>query len=143
MKALAPGIEVRVTAARNVRGTLQSVADDSLVVNSGKGLETIARREVSRVSVRQRGRRKGNVLIGTAVGAGVGLLIGATVGQALCIFCSSAGPRVGLIALGAGGFAGIGALIGAVIPTGGWRDVYKSSRSASLLLARMHAIRPL
>jgi hypothetical protein len=123
VKALAPGTEVRVTTARSVRGTLQSVADDSLVIQSGRGLETLARQEIVRVSVGKRGHRGRNALIGLAVGAGAGAAVGAA------IFNCSGGcfgvVRSEAAGVGAGVFGAIGAIVGAVIPTGGWRDVYK------------------
>ena len=123
VKALAPGTDVRVTAARTVRGTLQSVTDDSLIVNSGKGLETLARQEIARVSVKERGGHRGrNTLIGAAVGAGIGVGIGAAIGRCKGFCVVSQGDIIGVTA---GALAAVGAIIGVIIPTGGWRDVYR------------------
>jgi hypothetical protein len=128
VKALAPGTEVRVTSARDVRGTLQSASDDSLIVNSGKGLETITRQEIVRVSLRKRGHRARNVLIGLAIGAGAGAGIGAATATAGCKNsgnCILLYPKGETAGIGAGVLGAIGALVGAVIPTGGWRDGYR------------------
>jgi hypothetical protein len=122
VKALAPSTDVRVRTARTVRGTIQSANDDSLILNSGKGQETLARQEISRVSVRERGHRKRNALIGTAVGAVVGAGLGFMCLKAC--FGSTSELR-GIFAATTAGVAGTGAMIGAVIPTGGWREVYK------------------
>jgi hypothetical protein len=126
-KALPVGTEVRISAgSRTVSGQIQSVTDDALTVNSGKGQEMFARQEIARVSVRKRGHRGRNALIGLAVGAGAGAAIGAatdTTGcKGSCIFQVSKGEAAGV---GAAVFGAIGALVGAVIPTGGWREVYK------------------
>ena len=119
VKALRPGAEVRVTAARPIRGTDQSATDDSFIVNSRKGPERFARQEISRLSVRQPGHRKRNVLIGTAVGA--------VVGAGLGFWCLKAcfGSAGEIFAATTASVAGTGAIIGAGIPTGGWRDVYR------------------
>jgi hypothetical protein len=117
---------VRVSVhSRTIRGQVQNVNDDTLTVNSGKGQEMFARQDVARVSVKKRGHRGRNVLIGLAVGAGAGAAIGAatnTTGcKGSCIFQLSKGEAAGL---GAVVLGGIGALVGAAIPTGGWQDVY-------------------
>jgi len=125
VKALAPGTDVRVLAARTVRVTVQSANDDSLIVHSGKGLETIARQDIARVSVRKRGHRGRNALIGLAAGAGAGAVIGAATDHTCtgwCIFQVSKGTAAGILAVV---FGGVGAAIGAVIPTGGWLEVYR------------------
>ena len=73
-----PGAEVRiVTSGRGeLRGSLQGVTEDSVVLNSGSGQQTLARQEVMRVSVTKKSHRKRNMIIGLAGGAGVGVGIG-------------------------------------------------------------------
>ena len=122
VKALSMGTEVRILAgARTISGPVQSVTDDSLVVNSAKGQEMLTRQEVTRLSARKNGHRGRNALIGLGIGAGAGLGIGAAADNCQGLFCGSSLGKAIFTPLGA--VAGL--LVGAVIPTGGWRDVYK------------------
>ena len=73
VKALTPGTRIHVEVRpRTVSGQVRSVSDDAVVLQSGAGEETIARSQVSRLAVKQRGHRKRNVLIGLGVGVGAG-----------------------------------------------------------------------
>ena len=125
VKALSMGREVRIVAgSRTISGPVQSVTDDSLVVNSGKGQEMFTRQEVTRVSVRTPGRRGRHVLIGAVIGGAAGAALGGVVAGACSgSICGGYGPAV------VGGYGGAGALVGtlvgAAIPTGGWREVYR------------------
>jgi hypothetical protein len=124
VKALTPGTYVRITAgSRSLSGKVESVSDETLLVNSGKGPETFNRPQVSTVSVRKGGHRKRNALIGLAVGAGAGLAIAlATKAGSNQIKVVSNGAVVaGLTA--AGGIVGV--IVGVVIPSGGWHEIYK------------------
>ena len=74
VKALTTGTDVQIAASsRTVRGKIDRVTDDTLVVTSGKGQEMFTQAEVTQVSVKKPGHRKRNTLIGLAVGAGAGL----------------------------------------------------------------------
>lgn len=133
MKSLKGGTEVRVAAvSRDVRGQLQSVSDDVIVINSGKGQEMLTRQEVTRVSVKGDSHRLGNTLMGAAVGAGAGIGLGYGVthesgctGSCASIFEPKSGVAVGA---GGVGLGVVGALIGAVLPTGGWHQGYKNKK---------------
>jgi hypothetical protein len=115
------GTDVRVAAGfRTVRGDIQSVTADSLVVESANGRETFTRQKITRVSVRKKGHRLRNTLIGFGAGTGVGIAIGAVDASGCKELLCGLAPAVGAI-LGAIG----GTIAGAVWPTGGWRDVYK------------------
>ena len=126
VKALAIGTNVRVLAgSRTVGGQVQGVTDDSLAVDSGKGQEMFAQQQVIRVSVKEKGHRGRNTLIGLGIGAGLGAAAGLeerTEGsRPLPLGRSKAlNAAIGAVPLGL-----IGTLVGAVIPTGGWREVYK------------------
>jgi len=124
VKALSPGTEVQIAASsRTVRGKIERVTDDTLVVTSGKGQETFTQQEVVRVSVKKPGHRKRNTLIGLAVGTGVGLVIGvASKAKSDQIQVVSNGV---VVAAGAVAGAFVGTIIGVAIPSGGWREVYK------------------
>ena len=125
IKALPAGTSVRISVgARTVRGQVQGVTDDSLVVGSGKGQERFTRQEVMRASVKKQGHRGRHTLIGLGAGAAIGGVIGAA-GHSDCtgpLFCDSRGADAGL---GAFVFGIVGTAVGALIPTGGWREVYK------------------
>jgi len=124
VKALSPGTEVQIAgSSRTVRGKIDRVTDDTLVVTSGKGQETFTQQEVVRVSVKKPGHRKRNALIGLAVGTGAGLGIGLAADR-----CSGTcfGPNLNGVVTAGIAVAGalVGTIIGVAIPSGGWREVY-------------------
>ncbi len=124
IKALTTGTQVRITAgSRSVRGEIERTTDDILVVTSGKGQEMFDRQQVSVVSVKKPSRRKRNTLIGLAAGAGGGLAIGIATrpGPGQWEIVSSEAVTAGLVGAG----AIVGSLVGVIIPTGGWREIYK------------------
>jgi len=123
VRALPAGTEVRIAAgARTVRCKIDRVSDDALAVTSAKGQEMFTQQEISRVWVKKPGHRKRNALIGLGIGAGAGLGIGLAASSCSGIGCiGSSAVEIGApVAL-----AVVGTAIGAVIPTGGWREVYR------------------
>jgi hypothetical protein len=123
VRTLAPGTEVRVepSSAPPVRGQLRSGTDETLVVTSGKGEEMFTRLQVARVSIKKQGHRRRNTLIGLGVGAGVGLAIGlAARCTGICFVPNGAVAAGATVAV-----AIVGSVVGAVLPTGGWREVYR------------------
>jgi len=95
------------------------------VIRSGEGEQTLARDQVKRVSIRSKGHRGRNALIGAGIGAGAGLGIGASIDNncsKTSIVCT--GNKGKAILTPAFGLLGAG--IGALIPAGGWREVYRS-----------------
>lgn len=117
--ALSPGTEVRLelSGSRSLRGSVHGVTDDSLAVDSTSGQETFTRQQVMRVSVRKQSHRGRNALIGLGVGAGVALAFVIAPHSSSSCFCS-AGATVAFD-------AAVGAIIGTLVPTGGWREVYR------------------
>ena len=113
-------IQVVLNDAKSYRGEFQSVNNEGLVVRVTAGVETFARKDVRRVSIRGKRHTRRNILIGTVAGFGLGVAAGA----AICSTdnCSDAAP----LFLGAGTGAPLGALAGYVIPTGGWHVVYRA-----------------
>jgi hypothetical protein len=118
--ALSPGTEVRLelSGSRSLRGSVHSVTDDSLAVDSTSGQETFTRQQVMRVSVRKQSHRGRNALIGLGVGAGVGVAFVIAPHSSSSSICCSAGATVAFD-------AAVGAIIGTLVPTGGWREVYR------------------
>ena len=125
VKALAPGTEIRVerSGGPSVRGQLQNATDESLVIAGGSAQQTLPRPQVARVSVRGKGHRGRNAVIGLAVGAGVGLAIGFAIrggANQLKVVSNGAveGGSTAVVAI-------LGTVVGVAIPTGGWRAVYR------------------
>jgi hypothetical protein len=124
------GAEVRVrTGSKTVRGQLQSVTADLLVLNVKNSQQMITRQEATRVSVKKKNHRLRNTLLGLGIGAGAGLVIGAATdanckpllpGGGSCFLGNNIGKEI-FTPLG----AAVGLIVGAVIPSGGWRDVYR------------------
>ena len=123
VKALTAGTDVRiVNGSRTVRGEIASVTEETIVVRSGNGQETFQRPEVVRVSLKKEGHRKRNALIGLSVGAAAGLGVGAAADASCKSFCF--GGNLGkAVFTPLGAIAGV--LIGALLPSGGWREIYK------------------
>jgi hypothetical protein len=124
VKALPAGTDARImNGSRPISGKVESVTDEAIVVNTGKGQETFNRQQVLTVSIKKGGHRKRNALIGLAVGAAAGLGIGlATRPGPNQLKIIPAGAVVGGLTA-AGGIVGV--IVGVVIPNGGWREIYK------------------
>ena len=139
LKSLTPGQEIRVVTnkVKSYEGKFESLSDAGITLRQTGGEQTLARNDSLRVSQKigqnHRGRR--NALIGTAVGAGAGLVIGlaanhviwshanCTRGFDLCYGYPPNPHWVGILTPVGGG---AGALIGASVPTGGWHDLYRA-----------------
>lgn len=125
VQAIAPGTQVRVVigTAKPVMGSLESVTDTDFVLTQGTGSQSYARPQIRSISVRKKGHRLRNTLIGLGVGAGLGLAVGYGFGRNcpgwFCGLSADADTAVG----GVGGLA-VGTLAGVFWPTGGWRKVY-------------------
>ena len=83
------------------------------------------RQEVMRVSVKKKGYRGRNTLIGLGAGAAIGVVVGVASHQDCTGFCLLYTTRGQDAGIGAIIFGVIGTAVGALIPTGGWREVYK------------------
>ena len=120
----APEVRVQLSDSHAVRGRLQSVTSDSLTMDAGSGLETFTRQQITRVSVKQQARRRRNAVIGLAIGAGLGGALGGTAASECSgSICGGYGGAAIVSGIGAG--AAVGAMIGALLPSGGWREVYR------------------
>jgi hypothetical protein len=125
VKAIAAGTVVRVKMnSRDVRGQLQGVTDDRLTVDSENGPAMFSRQEILRVSVKKKGHRLRNTLIGLGAGVAGGAVIGAASHKDCTGFCILYTTRAQDAGIGAALGAIVGTAVGALIPTGGWREVY-------------------
>ncbi len=122
LKKLVPGEGIRIVLkdAKSYRVTFESFDEGGIVVRTATGQQTYARDTVLRVSSKGQSHRLRNALIGAGVAGGIS---GAAVAANY-----SHDPESGAI----GAVVGIpiatiaGAGVGALIPTGGWRDVYRA-----------------
>ena len=122
VKTIAPGTEVRVAAGNSkpVHGKLETVTESNLVIGKSSAAHSFPRTDIRSVSVKEKGHRVRNVLVGMGVGLAAGLGIGAAVGHN-CTGIACGGFDVvvgGLIGLGGGIVAGL------EFPSGKWRQVY-------------------
>ncbi len=122
VKTITPGAEVRVTVGNSkaVRGKLETVTEDNLVIRKSSATHSFPRTDIRSISLKEKGNRVRNVLIGTGAGLAAGLGIGAAVANN-CSGIACGGFRIavgGLIGLGGGIIAGL------ELPSGKWREVY-------------------
>jgi hypothetical protein len=128
VKQLAAGEEIRVAMidGRSVRGGFQSASDDALAVATSKSPETLSRAMIAKVSAKAKGHRLRNALIGLGAGAGAGLTAGAITDHGCpASGCFLVGKNFAKEVFTPAG-ALVGLTVGALIPTGGWRDVYRA-----------------
>jgi hypothetical protein len=125
---LLAGKEIRVTTTdgRKFRGGFESAAADNLVIATANSSQTLSRSAIVRISTKSKSHRARNALIGAGVGAAAGLTTGALADHS----CPSGGCFIVGKNFGKEVFTPLGAivggLVGVLIPTGGWRDVYRS-----------------
>jgi hypothetical protein len=126
VRTLAPGTEVRleISGQSATHGRLERATDDSVVLTTAKSQQTFPRQQIVRISQRKEGHRVRNALIGAGIGAGAGLGIGLAAGRCTQFCIVSPGLIRGTLA-GAG--AVVGAVVGVVLPSGGWKEVYKTT----------------
>ena len=124
-----PGQPIRIVLndAKSYCGRFQSLSDADIVVRLSAGDQMFERRRVLRVSTPAKSHRARNSLIGVATGFGAGAIVGVAspeLGQGKCAQGSCVNAESVAIAGLVGG--AVGAVAGAVIPTGGWRDLYRA-----------------
>jgi hypothetical protein len=131
VKMLAPGTQIRIASGKSlpILGTLESASDSELVFMQGAGPQSFPRAEIGSVSVREKGHRLRNTLIGFGVGTVAGAAIGFSVGEAQESGCKISSGCFGFEAAGGTGAGGIIGLVGGTLtglfwPTGGWQKIY-------------------
>jgi hypothetical protein len=123
LESIANGAEIRVelSGKRTLKGRLQAVTADAVILNAASGPQTLGRSEVRRVSLKKTSRRMRHALIGLAGGGAVGVGIGLA---ARCTgFCPVSRGQIVAVTTVAGAL--VGTVVGAVIPSGGWQKVYQ------------------
>ena len=137
LKSLTRGQEIRVVmnSVKSYQGQFESLSDDGITLRQAAGEQTLARKDVLRVSWKGQSHRTRNAVIGAVVGAGLGLAAGletdhviwshanCTLGPA---FSCGYPPNPHWALIGTPAVGGAGAVIGAVVPTGGWHEVYRA-----------------
>ena len=136
LKSLTRDMEIRVVMknVKSYQGEFESLSDDGITLRQAAGGQTLARKDILRVSwMKGQNHQSRNTLTGAAVGAGAGLGIGLAANHVIwsdvnCDIgpeCSPPpNPHWSKILTPVGGLAG--AAIGASLPTGGWHDVYRA-----------------
>ena len=125
------GTRARVFLPQHKRlaGSISRLDGDSITIQDSKNQRTIALSDISRVQIGKRNRPLGALkyaLIGTAVGAATGALIGAATYQEnenCFLFCDRtsvmaiSGMAIGVLGLG------VGIVSGAIVGETTWRDI--------------------
>jgi hypothetical protein len=128
LRQIVPGTDIRAKMAdgKTFRGQFQTASGDSLALSTANGQESLDRIRIARVQLLRRSHRLRDTLIGLGVGAGAGLGVGAALdrGTSCTVFCIGF-PKLGKAIVTPVG-AILGAGTGALIPTGGWKDVYRA-----------------
>lgn len=96
------------------------MTDTTLSILRLGGPQPFERTQIATISVKKRGHRLRNALIGVGVGIAVGVGIGLAAGG--CKIACKDNQTVLGYAIGGGAFWG--AVVGVAWPTGGWRKVY-------------------
>ncbi len=108
---IATVIEVRMLTGPEQLAEVVSVGKADIVLRIKAVSATYARKEIKRIRIDTRPTRGRNTAVGAAIGITIGALLGTKAGEG--------GPQyLGL----AGGL--IGTAIGSILPTGGWKTVY-------------------
>ncbi len=109
-------IEVVEVNLKSLRGEFVSVTDGAISLRTDEGETTIERERVTRVSVKGKGHRVRNTILGTLIGGAIGGSIAAANTGSWIEWQEATAAAVGF---------GGGAAAGAAVPTGGWKAVYR------------------
>jgi len=138
LKSLTPGQEIRVVMnnVKSYQGEFASLSDGAITLRQAAGEQTLARKDILRVSQKMgHDHQSRNALIGAVVGTWAGLGVGLAANQVIfshvnCTLGPSfncgnpPNPHWDIILASVGVLAGTA--IGAAVPTHGWRDLYRA-----------------
>jgi hypothetical protein len=125
LQSIPPGRTIRVHTAKNrLEGAFVSASSDAVNLKLGDGQQiSISQSDVSRVDAKSSSHRGRNTLIGTAIGAGIGIAFYASYGQILRNEGAKGTEAIMMIPTASG--AGIGALL----PTGRYKKIYDARKA--------------
>ena len=118
-------IQVVQMNVKSLQGTFVGFSEEAISLRVKQNEVTVHRADVLRVSSLYRGKRKRNILLGLAIGAGVGMLAGGGVASAANLFDEGQGskPATTILAFTAAG-AAAGSAVGA---SSGYRTIYRTN----------------
>jgi hypothetical protein len=121
LQRLSPGDDIRVVLndMKSYGAKFQQVNDNHLTVRLGKGEQSFAKEDILRVSLKGGSHQLRNAAIGLGIGVGLGLAIAAKDSN------DSEAQNIDLAFMVPVAGAG-GAAVGALLPSTGWRDVYRA-----------------
>ena len=127
LKQLRVGEKIQVVQMniKSFQGTFAGFSEEAISLRVKQSEVAVPRADVLRVSSLDRGKRKRNILLGLAIGAGAGMLAGGGVVSAVGLFDEGTGYKPMAIILGslaAGAAAG-----GAVGASSGYRTIYRAN----------------
>ena len=120
-------LRVQTAAAKPLQGQISGVTDDAVVIRTKKGEQTLLRSSVISITVKGKDHRARHILLGLAIGAGIGFSAGEVWDLAhpcnhdeFCILTAPAGKEI----LGPAGLI-IGTIVGAALPGSSWQVIYR------------------
>jgi hypothetical protein len=121
LQRLSPGDDIRVVLndKKSYRAKFQQATEDRLTVRLATGEQSFAKEDILRVSVKGGSHRLQNAAIGLGIGVGLGLAIAAK--DSNDSEAQNIDLAFGVPLAGAGGAA-----VGALLPSSGWREVYRA-----------------
>lgn len=117
-------VEVVSTNLKKTEAEFVAASQDSIQLKSGSSTQSIARQDVFRISLKGHSKRLRNVLLGAAIGAGAGLVIGAAKDASY----SEDGEHLAKMLITPIG-AGLGAAVGAAFPA--FETIYRAPAKPS------------
>jgi hypothetical protein len=115
-------VKIVLNSGKSHKGVLRSVSDNAIALGN---TESYPKQDIRRVLVKKSGHRGRNALIGLGIGAGAGLASGAAIDNdcsKTSIICTGNAGKAILTPV----FGVLGLGIGAIVPTGGWKETYRS-----------------
>jgi len=125
LKQLQPGqkIEVVDMNLKLFKGNFESCSEDGISLRAGSSSLTIERPNVLRVSLREHSKRARNALIGAAIGAGTGVVLGLVAANT---GVHETGEEYFFMGLSVPILGGAGAGLGAAIPS--YATIYRAKK---------------